>query len=85
MFIFQDVTYRVWVYEIAQLVSSKHDHLIMRDMQLVIDDLSLFYDAAAQGALNQLEDSVLSRVHELELYRLPLLIHALGIINSITV
>eukprot|EP00375_Theileria_parva_P002191 XP_764868.1 hypothetical protein [Theileria parva strain Muguga] len=77
MFIFQDVTYRVWVYEIAQLVSSKHDHLIMRDMQLVIDDLSLFYDAAAQGALNQLEDSVLSRVHELELYRLPLLIHAL--------
>ncbi|XP_952418.1 uncharacterized protein TA12415 [Theileria annulata] len=78
MFIFQDVTYRVWVYEIAQLVSAKHAHLLMRDVQLVIDDLSLFYDAAAQGALNQLEDSVLSRVHELELYRLPLLIHALG-------
>ncbi|CDR95329.1 hypothetical protein, conserved [Babesia bigemina] len=78
MFIYQDVTYRVWVYEVAQIVGTKHRHLLMRDVQLVIDDLSLFYDAAAQGALKKFEDVILRRAHELEIGRLPLVIHALG-------
>ncbi|GFE54755.1 hypothetical protein BaOVIS_021590 [Babesia ovis] len=78
MFIYQDVTYRVWVYEIAQIVGIKHRHLLMRDLQLVIDDLSLFYDAAAQSALNKFEDIIIKRAHELEISRLPLVIHALG-------
>nr|PVC51150.1 hypothetical protein MACL_00001815 [Theileria orientalis] len=78
MFIYQDVTYRLWVYEIAQMLSYKHDHLLMRDIQLIVDDLSLFYDAAAQSSLQTLEDTVISRVNELDMYRLPLLIHALG-------
>ncbi|GBE61466.1 hypothetical protein, conserved [Babesia ovata] len=78
MFIYQDVTYRVWVYEVAQIVGTKHRHLLMRDVQLVIDDLSLFYDAAAQGSLKKFEDVILRRAHELEIGRLPLVIHALG-------
>ncbi|UKK02183.2 hypothetical protein MACK_001538 [Theileria orientalis] len=78
MFIYQDVTYRLWVYEIAQMLSYKHDHLLMRDIQLIVDDLSLFYDAAAQSSLQMLEDTVISRVNELDMYRLPLLLHALG-------
>ncbi|ORM40820.1 uncharacterized protein BXIN_2270 [Babesia sp. Xinjiang] len=78
MFIYQDVTYRVWVYEIAQIVGMKHRHLLMRDVQLIIDDLSLFYDAAAQGALTKFEDVIIKRAHELEIGRLPLVIHALG-------
>eukprot|EP00371_Babesia_bovis_P001326 XP_001609973.1 hypothetical protein [Babesia bovis T2Bo] len=78
MFIYQDVTYRVWVYEIAQIVGLKHRHMLMRDVQLVIDDLSLFYDAAAQGALTKFEGVLIKRANELEINRLPLVIHALG-------
>ncbi|GIX64290.1 uncharacterized protein BcabD6B2_37250 [Babesia caballi] len=78
MFIYQDVTYRVWVYEVAQIVGVKHRHLLMRDVQLIVDDLSLFYDAAAQGSLRKFEDVVVKRAHELEIGRLPLVIHALG-------
>ncbi|KAK1933443.1 hypothetical protein X943_003691 [Babesia divergens] len=78
MFIYQDVTYRVWVYEVAQIVGIKHKHLLMRDVQLIIDDLSLFYDAAAQSVLTNFEDIIIKRAHELEISRLPLVIHALG-------
>ncbi|KAK2194963.1 uncharacterized protein BdWA1_003555 [Babesia duncani] len=78
MFIFQDVTYRVWIYDIARIVGIKHQHLLMRDLQLIIDDLSLFYDAAAQGALLQFESSIVERSDQLEIYRLPLVVHALG-------
>lgn len=78
MFIFQDVTYRVWIYDVAKIVGNKHHHLLMRDLQLIIDDLSLFYDAAAQGVLGQFENAVIERAKELELHRLPLVVHALG-------
>ncbi|AFZ79164.1 hypothetical protein BEWA_020100 [Theileria equi strain WA] len=87
LFIYQDVTYRVWIYEVAKIIGVKHNHLSMRDLQLIIDDLSLFYDACAQSVLALFEKTVINRAHQLELYRLPLMAHALGrcCYNSINV
>lgn len=84
MFIFQDAVYREWIYEIADLVGSRHSHLLMRDLQLIIDDLSLFYDANAQHVLSNFEQSIVARAAEIELFRIPFFIHSLGSFSTIS-
>ncbi|VWU49098.1 conserved protein, unknown function [Hepatocystis sp. ex Piliocolobus tephrosceles] len=75
---YQDLVYREWIYLIANIVSKKHAHISMRDIQLILDDLALFYDFQIHCHIMAFYNTIIMRIHELEVKRLPFLIHVIG-------
>ncbi|CAA9990630.1 conserved Plasmodium protein, unknown function [Plasmodium knowlesi strain H] len=75
---YQDLVYREWIYSIAKIISKKHAHISMRDIQLILDDLALFYDFQIHCQITPFYNTVINRIHELEIKRLPFLIHVIG-------
>ncbi|CRG97417.1 conserved Plasmodium protein, unknown function [Plasmodium gallinaceum] len=75
---YQDLVYREWIYSIAKIISKKHAHISMRDIQLILDDLALFYDFQIQCQIIPFYKTIINRINELEIKRLPFLIHVIG-------
>ncbi|GAB68696.1 hypothetical protein PCYB_141240 [Plasmodium cynomolgi strain B] len=75
---YQDLVYREWIYSIAKIISKKHAHISMRDIQLILDDLALFYDFQIHCQITPFYNTIINRIHELEIKRLPFLIHVIG-------
>ncbi|CRH02277.1 conserved Plasmodium protein, unknown function [Plasmodium relictum] len=75
---YQDLVYREWIYSIAKIISKKHAHISMRDIQLILDDLALFYDFQIQCQIIPFYKTIVNRINELEIKRLPFLIHVIG-------
>ncbi|GAW83237.1 hypothetical protein, conserved [Plasmodium gonderi] len=75
---YQDLVYREWIYSIAKIISRKHAHISMRDIQLILDDLALFYDFQIHCQIIPFYNTIIKRIHELEIKRLPFLIHVIG-------
>ncbi|SBS87908.1 conserved Plasmodium protein, unknown function [Plasmodium ovale] len=75
---YQDLVYREWIYSIAKIISKKHAHISMRDIQLILDDLALFYDFQIHSHIIPFYNTIINRIHELEIKRLPFLIHVIG-------
>ncbi|ETB61233.1 hypothetical protein YYC_01171 [Plasmodium yoelii 17X] len=75
---YQDLVYREWIYSIAKIISKKHAHISMRDIQLILDDLALFYDFQIHCQIIPFYNTIINRIHELEIKRLPFLIHVIG-------
>ncbi|SBS90005.1 conserved Plasmodium protein, unknown function [Plasmodium malariae] len=75
---YQDLVYREWIYSIAKIISKKHAHIPMRDIQLILDDLALFYDFQIHCHIIPFYNTIINRIHELEVKRLPFLIHVIG-------
>ncbi|EUD64986.1 hypothetical protein C922_04614 [Plasmodium inui San Antonio 1] len=75
---YQDLVYREWIYSIAKIISKKHAHISMRDIQLILDDLALFYDFQIHCQITPFYSTIINRIHELEIKRLPFLIHVIG-------
>ncbi|SPJ11752.1 conserved Plasmodium protein, unknown function [Plasmodium sp. DRC-Itaito] len=75
---YQDVVYREWIYSISEIISKKHAHISMRDIQLILDDLALFYDFQIHKQIIPFYKTITNRINELEIKRLPFLIHVIG-------
>ncbi|KJP90123.1 hypothetical protein AK88_00292 [Plasmodium fragile] len=75
---YQDLVYREWIYSIAKIIAKKHAHISMRDIQLILDDLALFYDFQIHCQITPFYNTIINRIHELEIKRLPFLIHVIG-------
>ncbi|ANQ09829.1 Uncharacterized protein PCOAH_00037510 [Plasmodium coatneyi] len=75
---YQDLVYREWIYSLAKIISKKHAHISMRDIQLILDDLALFYDFQIHCQITPFYNTIINRLHELEIKRLPFLIHVIG-------
>ncbi|SOV17182.1 conserved Plasmodium protein, unknown function [Plasmodium gaboni] len=79
---YQDIVYREWIYSISEIISKKHAHISMRDIQLILDDLALFYDFQIHKHIIPFYKTITNRINELEIKRLPFLIHVIGRIGS---
>lgn len=75
---YQDIVYREWIYSISEIISRKHAHISMRDIQLILDDLALFYDFEIHKQIIPFYKTITNRINELEIKRLPFLIHVIG-------
>ncbi|SOV80975.1 conserved Plasmodium protein, unknown function [Plasmodium sp. gorilla clade G3] len=75
---YQDIVYREWIYSISEIISKKHAHISMRDIQLILDDLALFYDFQIHKQIIPFYKTITNRINELEIKRLPFLIHVIG-------